>query len=328
MPEINVGPAPVYLGDPIQSLDSLRQNAGKNRDWRDGLNSLFGNDPMKRPDAIDWKKRFDEGLIENGVVKVTAGDSLIGRSQPELQLAYETWRQKGLQRQAIPLNAELQAEGRSPVEIDTNTSSATLDADARQLTNIVKNRDALIQMDGGPAALAALGDNPTNTQILGAISSRQTAIDKPKNDLATRVQESNLDTAETNRTNSTAQVEIAKDTFELNKSNSEAQLGLAEDTFNLNKQTTAENQNFREWQAQDQSAYRKFQEQEQTRRLQYENDNRVADRNLQMQLAEMNRDERGEVRREDRRRDAKKDRQLMLLQLINGLKQAGQSFGG
>ena len=47
-----------------------------------------------------------------------------------------------------------------------------------------------------------------------------------------------------------------------------------------------------------------------------------------MQLAEMNRDERGEVRREDRRRDAKKDRQLMLLQLINGLKQAGQSFGG
>lgn len=310
MPEINVGPAPVYLGDPIQSLDSLRQNAGKNRDWRDGLNSLFGNDPMKRPDAIDWKKRFDEGLIENGVVKVTSGDALIGRSQPELQLAYETWRQKGLQRQAIPLNAELQAEGRSPVKIDTNTSSATLNADARQLTNIVKNRDALIQMDGGPAALAALGDNPTNTQILGAISSRQTAIDKPKNDLETRVQQSNLDTAETNRTNSTAQVDIAKD------------------TFNLNKQTTAENQNFREWQAQDQSAYRKFQEAEQTRRLQYDNDNRVADRTLQMQLAEMNRDERGEVRREDRRRDSKKDRQLMLLQLINGLKQAGQSFGG
>ena len=317
MPDIQVGPAPVYLGDPRQNLENLRGNAAKHRDLRDGLNSLFGNDPMKRPDAINWEKRFKEGLIENGVVKVTAGDSLIGRSQPELQLAYETWRQKGLHRQAIPLNAELQAEGRSPVEIDTNTSSATLDADARQLTNIIENRDRLIQMDGGPAALAALGDNPTNTQILGAISSRQTAIDKPKNDLATRVQESNLKTAKTTRDNSKSQVEIARD-----------QVGIQKDTLNLSRETAAENQNFREWQAQDQSAYRKFQEQEQTRRLQYDNDNRVADRNLQMQLAEMNRDERGEVRREDRRRDAKKDRQLMLLQLINGLKQAGQSFGG
>ena len=227
MAEFNVGPAPVYLGDPVQSLESLRQNANKNRDWRDGLNSLFGNDPMKRPDAIDWKKRFNEGLIENGVVKVTAADAFIGRSQPELQLAYETWRQKGLQRQAIPLNAELQAEGRSPVEIDTNTSSATLDADARQLTNIIRNRDVLIQMDGGPAALAALGDNPTNTQILSAISARQTAIDQPGKDLATRVAESDLKTAQTSRTNSDAQVKIAKDTLD------------------LNKQTTAENQNFR-----------------------------------------------------------------------------------
>ena len=310
MPEFNVGPAPVYLGDPVQSLESLRKNANENRDWRDGLNSLFGNDPMKRPDAINWKKRFDEGLIENGVVKVTAGDALIGRSQPELQLAYETWRQKALRRQAIPLNAELQAEGRSPVEIDTNTSSATLDADARQLINVVKNRDALIQMDGGPAALAALGDNPTNTQILGAISARKTAIDAPAKDLTTRVKESDLKTAQTSRTNSDAQVRIAKDTFD------------------LNKLTTAENQNFREWQARDQSAYRKFQQEEQTRRLKYDNDSRVADRNLQMQLAEMNRDERGEIRREDRRRDAKKDRQLMLLQLINGLKQVGQGFGG
>ena len=310
MPDIQVGPAPVYLGDPRQNLENLRGNAANHRDLRDGLNSIFGNDPMKRPDAIDWKKRFNEGLIENGVVKVTAGDALIGRSQPELQLAYETWRQKGLQRQAITLNAELQAEGRSPVEIDTNTSSATLDADARQLTNIVKNRDALIQMDGGPAALAALGDNPSNTQILGAISARQTAIDKPKIDLETRVQESNLDTAKTNRTNSSAQVAIAQD------------------TFNLNERTTAENQNFREWQAKDQSAYRKFQQEEQTRRLQYDNDSRVADRTLQMQLAEMNRDERGEVRREDRRRESKKDRQLMMLQLINGLKQMGQGFGG
>lgn len=310
MAEIQVGPAPIYLGDPVQSLDSLRQNAGKNRDWRDGLNSFFGNDPMKRPDAIDWAKRYNEGLIENGVVKVTSGDALIGRSQPELQLAYETWRQKNLQRQAIPLNAELQAEGRKPVNIDTNTSSATLEADGRQLANIVENRDILLGMEGGPAAFAALGDNPTNTQILGAISSRQTAIDAPGKAMDTRVQQSTLDTAQSQRDALSSQT------------------GLAKDTFNLNKQTAAENQNFREWQAQDQSAFRQFQQQEQTRRLEYDNSNRNADRNLQIQLAEMNRNERGEQRRDDRRRDERRDRQTMLLQLINGLKQVGQGFGG
>lgn len=310
MADIQVGPPPIYLGDPVQSLESLRQNANKHRDWRDGLNSLFGNDPMKRPDAIDWKKRFDEGLIENGVVQVTSGDKLIGRSQPELQLAYETWRQKGLQRQAVPINAALRSEGREPVEISTSTNSATLQTDAAQLAKIVKNRDTLIGMEGGPAALAALGDNPTNTQILGAISARQTAIDAPGKALEAEVQQSNLDTAESQRNALSSQTDIAKDTFD------------------LNKQTTAENQNFREWQAKDQSAYRTFQEQEATRRLQYDNDNRVADRTLQMQLAEMNRDERGEIRREDRRRESKKDRQLMMLQLINGLKQVGQGFGG
>ena len=310
MADIQIGPPPVYLGDPVQSLESLRKNANKNRDWRDGLNSLFGNDPMKRPDAIDWKKRFDEGLIENGVVKVTAGDSLIGRSQPELQLAYETWRQKDLQRQAIPINAALQSEGRTPVQINTNTNSATLETEKAQLAKIVENRDLLLQMNGGPAAFAALGDNPTNTQILGAISARQTEIDKPGLERSEKLFKDNLDTN--------------KSTRDANKAASD----LARDNFDLNKQSTAENQNFREWQAKDQSAYRKFQEEEATRRLQYDNDNRVADRNLQMQLSEMNRDERGEIRREDRRRDAKKDRQLMMLQLINGLKQIGQGFGG
>ena len=310
MADIQIGPPPVYLGDPVQSLESLRKNANKNRDWRDGLNSLFGNDPMKRPDAIDWKKRFDEGLIENGVVKVTSGDALIGRSQPELQLAYETWRQKGLQRQAIPINAALQSEGRTPVQIDTNTNSATLETEKAQLAKVVGNRDLLLQMNGGPAAFAALGDNPTNTQILGAISARQTEIDKPGLERSEKLFKDNLDTN--------------KSTRDANKAASD----LARDNFDLNKQSTAENQNFREWQAKDQSAYRKFQERESTRRLQYDNDNRVADRNLQMQLSEMNRDERGEIRREDRRRDAKKDRQLMMLQLINGLKQIGQGFGG
>ena len=310
MADIQIGPPPVYLGDSSSTLEELRKNAGKHRNWRDGLNSLFGNDPMKRPDAIDWKKRFDEGLIENGVVKETPGDRLIGRSQKELQLAYETWRQKALKVQAIPINAALQSEGRTPVQIDTNTNSATLETEKAQLAKVVKSRDQLLAMDGGAAAFGALGDNPTNTQILGAISARQTEIDKPGLERSEELFDDNLETNKSTRQANTAAQELAKDNFDLNKT------------------TAAENQNFREWQAKDQSDYRQFQEAEQTRRLQYDNDNRVSDRNLQMQLAEMNRDERGDVRREDRRRDAKKDRQLMLLQLINGLKQVGQGFGG
>jgi len=300
-----ISPDPtIYLGDTSQSTDSLKRNASNHRDLRDGLNKLFGNDPMSRPEAIDWQQRYNEGLIDNGVVKVTAGDAFIGRSQPELQLAYETWRQKALQRQAIALNADREAEGLQRVVIDTDTNAATLNKSAAQLNSFIRDRDILLKMDGGPAAFALLGENPTNTQVMGAISERTNELAKPQKE---------------------RDEELFNDSLLTNKSTREA----ATKQFDLNKQTAAENQNFRQWQAKDQSAYRQFQEAEATRRLQYDNANRVSDRNLQMQLAEMNRDERRDARRDDRLRESKRDRQAYILQLMRGLSDGiGKTMGG
>ena len=76
-----------YLrGSQDETLTSLDKNASKHYNWRDKLNELVGNGVQD----IDWSTRkFDK----NGRVKVTKGDMLIGRSQPELQAAYEDWRQ-------------------------------------------------------------------------------------------------------------------------------------------------------------------------------------------------------------------------------------------
>ncbi len=293
----------VYIGDQTKTLEQLKTAAEPHTNIRDDINSFFRINPLKNDKAINWDERRKAGLIdENGIVKQTGTDILFGTSQEELQLAYETWRQKELKQAIIPLNAKRKASDFSPIEINNKTSSATIAADIDAFKTLERNRDALIT-SGGQELYDKLGPNPTNTQILGAIAKRNEEIAEPER---TRKEETFND-----------EMITRKDTRK-----------LAKDRFNLEETQYAEAQNFREWQARDRSARDKFQQEEQTRRLQYENTNKNADRNLQIQLAEMNRNERGEIRREERRRDAKKDRQLMLLQLINGLKQVGQGFGG
>ena len=78
-------------GDPTnrgagESLGSLQDNAGKHRNWYDVVNEWGG----KGVDTIDFSQRE---FNDNGRVKVTKYDVLLGRSQPELQAEYERQRQ-------------------------------------------------------------------------------------------------------------------------------------------------------------------------------------------------------------------------------------------
>ena len=82
------------LGDPTnrgagESLGSLREHAKKHSNWYGQYNAMFG----KGVDDINYNEReFDD----DGRVKVTKYDILLGRSQPELQAAYESQRQARL----------------------------------------------------------------------------------------------------------------------------------------------------------------------------------------------------------------------------------------
>lgn len=72
-----------------ESLGSLNKNAGKHSNWYDIINDWGG----KGLDDIDYSTRE---LDDDGRVKVTKYDVLMGRSQPELQLEYEKQRRKQL----------------------------------------------------------------------------------------------------------------------------------------------------------------------------------------------------------------------------------------
>ena len=75
-----------YMRGAGESEGSLKTHADKHTNWYDSFNSFFG----KGVKDIDWSTReFDD----NGRVKVTKSDILLGRSQPELQAAWEKTRQ-------------------------------------------------------------------------------------------------------------------------------------------------------------------------------------------------------------------------------------------
>jgi len=298
----------IYIGDTSQTLKEIRDASSDHRDFRDNINSVFGADPLKNKKAINWEQRFNEGLIEDGVVKQTWNDRLIGRSQEELQLAYETWRQKSLKKQLIPLNARRTSEGFAPVEFDTNVNSSTLTANSLQLEKVITNRDALLNIDGGPQAFAALGDNPTSTQILSATSALQAEINKPERDRAIVLHNDQLKNSKEQRLNNTAAA------------------ALSRDNYNLNSTIAQRNQGMNEWKIKDAAAQRTFAEQEATRRAAFDMENSNSDRSLQLQLAEMSSGERRDDREYNRDRDSRKERQLMILQLMKGLQGLGGAF--
>ena len=94
-----------------ESLGSLNKNANLHSNWYDGLNDFFG----KGIDDINFSNRE---LDDNGRVKVTKYDILMGRSQPELQLEYEKQRRRQLN-QSEAGQAHFNLHGDEAYSLDT-----------------------------------------------------------------------------------------------------------------------------------------------------------------------------------------------------------------
>ena len=154
-----------YLSPSNESLPSLQTNAGKHTNWRDGLNNFFGNGVSN----IDWTTReYDE----NGRVKVTKSDILLGRSQPELQAAYEKHRQQQIKNAA---GRDYRSAFGTQLKVDHTTDLKSLKVKSDEVKRDSSTKPyltALAQTRGGAAVIAELGERPTLVQ--GALSSLKT----------------------------------------------------------------------------------------------------------------------------------------------------------
>lgn len=301
---------PINYPGGIESIWSLEEGIkkGGHRNFGDWLNSLSGKDINKNPNAIDWDSRYGDDKIDKatGQVLVQAGDARAGYSQPELQLAYEKWRRGKMASDLSLLNAELQENNRPILEIPDNKPAnqiglAKISATANGLDAIIKARDELSSTPKGNAALLALGDTPTVSQLLGAKATLDAASAKPLQNLQLQKLRSSLDTDLSTRT-------------------------LNRDTFNLNSNIAQNTQAMNEWKIRDAAAARDFEQKEATRRAQYDSENSNANRALQLQLAQMASGERRDDREYSRSRDSRQERQLMMMQLVKGLQGIGRVF--
>ena len=302
---------PINYPGGIESIWSLEKGIkdGGHNNFQDWMNSLSGSDINKNPNAIDWEARYRDGKIDKatGQVIVQASDGTNGYSQPELQLAYEKWRRGQMASNLSMVNASLQENNRPILEIRDHVPSnqigeAKIAATNNGLARIVKATDNLTITPGGTKALAALGEAPTISQLQGAQATLQAAAAKPLNDLQIRKLQSAL------------QTDIAS------RQSSAATTALNRDTFNLNSTVATNNQKMEEWRIQQAAETEKFRIAEATRRAEFDANNSNADRALQLQLAEMSAGERRSDREYTRDRDARSERQLMIMSLMDGLK--------
>ena len=302
-------------GDPTgrgagESLGSLQENASKHRNWYDTINEWGG----KGVDTIDFTQRqFDD----DGRVKVTKYDVLLGRSQPELQAEYERQRQASVRSSKENQQFKRDNNGKGAVPRkgqglytpQTTNIGDIADLNTKEAGRVEATKpllEELGRMQGGALAIAELEPKPTVTQLAGAIGKL-----KPEQESEIRAgqtHESNLKTAKSGRT--VAETNAAANTL----------------TAQTNRITAINNQRLAE-------AEMAFKQQQ----LGYNRDvalygiNAKAreaglDRDLRKDLAVLGLQDKQADRRYDRERDERKDRQMMIMQLLGGLKNLGSAF--
>ena len=162
-----------YLRGSGETLKSLRKQSEGHRDWRDSLNWIARNDVYSDPDRIDWTKR---AIDSDGQVRVSWFDSLIGRSQPELQAAYESWRQGEVKGSAAAEDYR-QTFGKGP-EIRPGVGTTDILSITRKekdrRSSVDKLLPTLASMKNGAEVIASLGDAPTKEEVLTKISELST----------------------------------------------------------------------------------------------------------------------------------------------------------
>ena len=163
------------------SLEQLQGEAAPNRDWRDNLNWIFGNDLTTKTN-YDWSQRE---IDSNGRVVQTNFDKLIGRDETELQAAYEKWRQGKLK--SSPQAAQYELTFGEQIPTDNLHQQSTLSiarkvkGEKDRIADVKPLKSALLTLDGGTEALAALGDKPTADDVSGAITRIKEARKKDPN---------------------------------------------------------------------------------------------------------------------------------------------------
>ena len=158
-----------YLRGSGESLDSLQTQASKHTNFYDSFNDFFGK-------GLDDQDFANREIDADGRVKVTTFDVLMGRSQPELQAAYETWRTSKI-KGSEAFEAYRQTFGEDPVISGrmgtTDLAKAVTDEKTRR-TDVDALMPTLASMEGGADVMATLGDKPTKASVLSAISALST----------------------------------------------------------------------------------------------------------------------------------------------------------
>ena len=317
------------LGDPTnrgsgESLGSLQEHAAKHSNWYDQYNAMFG----KGVDDIDFSQReFDD----NGRVKVTKYDILLGRSQPELQAAYEKQRQARVRnsssnqahRRTFDGQSAVPEAGRriyAPNRINEEDIDSRVIKEEGRKTAVAPLLEELGRMEGGAVAVSELPSRPTSTQVaskIGELTPKQSRALAEAQRLAEE-----LKTSKSNRTNDTERVNIARKTQEDNKDFNEGQLRIQGDQLNLNARI-AYNDNVIAMRNSDIAATNA-----KNNTIQLENADKASqlDRELRRDLALLTREDNIEDRRYNREADLRKDRQMLILQLMQGLVNSGKAL--
>ena len=163
------------------------------------LNSFIDNwrrDAQKKDalSGIDWSTReFDD----NGRVKVTKSDYLLGRSQSELQAAWEKDRQTQIR---DTLGDKYYETFGSDLTVDYKTDpsklSTKINKETKRAEDVKPYLTALTTTRGGSEVLAGLGDRPSVEQVqqaLSGLTTRNTETSEGKVQAETQRLETRLD---------------------------------------------------------------------------------------------------------------------------------------
>ena len=314
-----------------ESLGSLEANAKKQQNIYDGLVNLSGNVlglfgieknalgiPVKS-ENIDWGTRK---FTTDGQVVVTPADMLMGRSQPELQLAYENAR-----RDALILGLQDDYEKQFPNQSlrEQFTDDKGQELNASNLTTKINNQalrvekrapliEKLISMEGGPEAYRFL-TSLSNEVTKGNPSPQQVAAE------ITRLTPTQSSTLQANATANAkldlleAQTERIGDQTRIQ----EQELGILRDNSATSRwqaeATAAHNANTLAAQKYNNAESRRLQE------LQLQQNQQLAIMNMQNNMEDRR------LNREDKREDRELVKQRMRIELLmNSLRGLGRAF--
>lgn len=311
-----------------ESLGSLKGNAGKHTDWRDSLRKGLSNVLLApRVEDINWSERE---IDSSGRVVVNGTDALYGVSQPELQAEYETYRRGALDNSEAGNAYEAEFKVRpsatvgewQPTRMNESDLTRATTNESNRKTNVkeaFKTLNALeVTAEGQVSkneALAGLRDKPNVTA--DDINAAYSTLKKynPETIAARGINAANLEYKEAQ----TKDIPLARQN---EKEFNDGQLEISEGRLNLDARS-AYNDNII---ATRNAATRELDAR--NNRIQLENADRSSqlDRDLRRDMALLTRDDNRADRRYNRERDERKDRQMMILQLMKGLSGIGQNL--